>query len=55
MDPQYIIVCLLQLEESSESTECTPEEELAEKLRLKKLQEDADLELAKDAFGERLL
>ncbi|XP_041641406.1 eukaryotic translation initiation factor 3 subunit J-B [Cheilinus undulatus] len=29
----------------------TPEEQLAEKLRVKKLQEDADLELAKDAFG----
>lgn len=28
-----------------------PEEQLAEKLRVKKLQEDADLELAKDAFG----
>ncbi|XP_036951792.1 eukaryotic translation initiation factor 3 subunit J-B [Acanthopagrus latus] len=31
--------------------ELTPEEQLAEKLRVKKLQEDADLELAKDAFG----
>ncbi|XP_070758412.1 eukaryotic translation initiation factor 3 subunit J-B [Enoplosus armatus] len=31
--------------------EVTPEEQLAEKLRVKKLQEDADLELAKDAFG----
>ncbi|KAG7324004.1 hypothetical protein KOW79_012020 [Hemibagrus wyckioides] len=40
-----------QLEESKDSTECTPEEELAEKLRVKKLQEDSDLELAKDAFG----
>uniref|UniRef100_UPI0037E8481A eukaryotic translation initiation factor 3 subunit J-B n=1 Tax=Semicossyphus pulcher TaxID=241346 RepID=UPI0037E8481A len=29
----------------------TPEDQLAEKLRVKKLQEDADLELAKDAFG----
>ncbi|XP_029904182.1 eukaryotic translation initiation factor 3 subunit J-B [Myripristis murdjan] len=29
----------------------TPEEQAAEKLRVKKLQEDADLELAKDAFG----
>ncbi|KAK2853963.1 hypothetical protein Q5P01_006624 [Channa striata] len=31
--------------------ELTLEEQLAEKLRVKKLQEDADLELAKDAFG----
>ncbi|XP_073320691.1 eukaryotic translation initiation factor 3 subunit J-B [Pagrus major] len=31
--------------------ELTPEEQQAEKLRVKKLQEDADLELAKDAFG----
>ncbi|KAM7406055.1 hypothetical protein PAMP_000459 [Pampus punctatissimus] len=31
--------------------ELTTEEKLAEKLRVKKLQEDADLELAKDAFG----
>ncbi|XP_028291099.1 eukaryotic translation initiation factor 3 subunit J-B [Gouania willdenowi] len=31
--------------------ELTPEEQLADKLRVKKLQEDADLELAKDAFG----
>ncbi|XP_054627325.1 eukaryotic translation initiation factor 3 subunit J-B isoform X2 [Dunckerocampus dactyliophorus] len=29
----------------------TPEDQLAEKLRVQKLQEDADLELAKDAFG----
>lgn len=41
--------------ESKDSTECTPEEELAEKLRVKKLQEDSDLELAKDAFGEQHL
>ncbi|KAK3526173.1 hypothetical protein QTP70_017728, partial [Hemibagrus guttatus] len=40
-----------QLEDSKDSTECTPEEELAEKLRVKKLQEDSDLELAKEAFG----
>ncbi|TKS70221.1 Eukaryotic translation initiation factor 3 subunit J-A [Collichthys lucidus] len=32
--------------------ELTPEEQQAEKLRVKKLQEDADLELAKDAFVE---
>lgn len=34
-----------------EEQDLTPEEQLAEKLRVKKLQEDADLELAKDAFG----
>ncbi|XP_057185412.1 eukaryotic translation initiation factor 3 subunit J-A isoform X2 [Triplophysa rosa] len=39
-----------QLEESI-TNELTPEEELAEKLRVKKLQEDSDLELAKEAFG----
>ncbi|KAM4744699.1 eukaryotic translation initiation factor 3 subunit J-B [Anableps anableps] len=38
-----------EMEEKPE--ELTPEEQLAEKLRVKKLQEDADLELAKDAFG----
>uniref|UniRef100_A0A9J7YL67 Eukaryotic translation initiation factor 3 subunit J n=1 Tax=Cyprinus carpio carpio TaxID=630221 RepID=A0A9J7YL67_CYPCA len=41
----------LELEESKNSTALTPEEELAEKLRVKKLQEDSDLELAKEAFG----
>lgn len=35
-----------------QQAELTPEEQLAEKLRVKKLQEDADLELAKDAFGK---
>ncbi|KTG45033.1 hypothetical protein cypCar_00041771 [Cyprinus carpio] len=40
-----------RLEESKNSTALTPEEELAEKLRVKKLQEDSDLELAKEAFG----
>ncbi|XP_016406536.1 eukaryotic translation initiation factor 3 subunit J-A-like [Sinocyclocheilus rhinocerous] len=40
-----------QLEESKNSTELTPEEDLAEKCRVKKLQEDSDLELAKEAFG----
>ncbi|XP_060742929.1 eukaryotic translation initiation factor 3 subunit J-A isoform X4 [Tachysurus vachellii] len=40
-----------QLEESQDSKEYPPEEELAEKLRLKKLQEDSDLELAKEVFG----
>ncbi|XP_016342269.1 eukaryotic translation initiation factor 3 subunit J-A isoform X2 [Sinocyclocheilus anshuiensis] len=42
---------LKQLQESESSTELIPEEELAEKLRVKKLQEDSDLELAKEAFG----
>ncbi|XP_016133206.1 eukaryotic translation initiation factor 3 subunit J-A isoform X1 [Sinocyclocheilus grahami] len=37
-----------ELQESESSTELTPEEE---KLRVKKLQEDSDLELAKEAFG----
>ncbi|XP_031604571.1 eukaryotic translation initiation factor 3 subunit J-B [Oreochromis aureus] len=37
--------------EQQEEEQLTPEEQLAEKLRVKKLQEDADLELAKDAFG----
>ncbi|KAJ1179182.1 hypothetical protein NDU88_004418 [Pleurodeles waltl] len=32
--------------------ELTPEEQVAEKLRLKKLQEESDLELAKEAFGD---
>lgn len=30
----------------------TPEEQLADKLRLKKLQEESDLELAKETFGK---
>ncbi|KAI9514110.1 Eukaryotic translation initiation factor 3 subunit J-A [Dissostichus eleginoides] len=38
-----------ELEENEE--ELSPEELLADKLRVKKLQEEADLELAKDAFG----
>ncbi|NP_001085202.1 eukaryotic translation initiation factor 3 subunit J [Xenopus laevis] len=37
--------------ESSNLPEITPEEQLAEKLRQQKLQEDSDLELAKEAFG----
>ncbi|KAG9460736.1 hypothetical protein GDO78_019860, partial [Eleutherodactylus coqui] len=41
-----------RLEEPVEAVNLSPEEQLAEKLRLKKLQEDADLELAKEAFGE---
>lgn len=40
-----------RLDESTEKSDLTPEEELAEKLRVKQLQEEADLELAKDAFG----
>ncbi|KAJ8249184.1 hypothetical protein GJAV_G00232070 [Gymnothorax javanicus] len=40
-----------RLDESTEKSDLTPEEELAEKLRVKRLQEEADLELAKDAFG----
>lgn len=38
--------------EESKTDEQTPEDELAEKLRVKKLQEDSDLELANEAFGE---
>ncbi|XP_029282727.1 LOW QUALITY PROTEIN: eukaryotic translation initiation factor 3 subunit J-B [Cottoperca gobio] len=38
-------------EMDEDEEELTPEELLAEKIRVKKLQEDADLELAKDAFG----
>ncbi|XP_035538177.1 eukaryotic translation initiation factor 3 subunit J-B [Morone saxatilis] len=40
-----------ELQEMEQEKELSPEELLAEKLRVKKLQEDADLELAKDAFG----
>ncbi|XP_063170038.1 eukaryotic translation initiation factor 3 subunit J isoform X1 [Candoia aspera] len=40
-----------RLEASEESKEVTPEEQLADKLRLQKLQEEADLELAKETFG----
>ncbi|KAJ8343500.1 hypothetical protein SKAU_G00308290 [Synaphobranchus kaupii] len=39
------------LDESTEKSDLTPEEDLEEKLRVKQLQEEADLELAKDAFG----
>ncbi|KAM5172837.1 eukaryotic translation initiation factor 3 subunit J [Mantella aurantiaca] len=38
-------------ETESENVELSLEEQLAEKLRLKQLQEDSDLELAKEAFG----
>lgn len=40
-----------RLEEPEESKVLTPEEQLADKLRLKKLQEESDLELAKETFG----
>ncbi|XP_075877513.1 eukaryotic translation initiation factor 3 subunit J-B [Nelusetta ayraudi] len=40
-----------QMENTEPEQELTPEDEIAEKLRLKKLQEDSDLELANDAFG----
>nr|XP_020667857.1 eukaryotic translation initiation factor 3 subunit J isoform X2 [Pogona vitticeps] len=40
-----------ELEVSEESKELTQEEQLADKLRLQKLQEEADLELAKETFG----
>ncbi|XP_061615025.1 eukaryotic translation initiation factor 3 subunit J-B isoform X2 [Phyllopteryx taeniolatus] len=41
-----------ELKEKELEQEFTPEEQLTEKLRVQKLQEDADLELAKDAFGD---
>ncbi|XP_068586826.1 eukaryotic translation initiation factor 3 subunit J-B [Cebidichthys violaceus] len=41
----------LKKKELEDEEELSPEEQLAEKIRVKKLQEDADLELAKDAFG----
>ncbi|XP_033707510.2 eukaryotic translation initiation factor 3 subunit J isoform X3 [Tursiops truncatus] len=40
-----------RLEEPEEPKVLTPDEQLADKLRLKKLQEEADLELAKETFG----
>ncbi|XP_041965919.1 eukaryotic translation initiation factor 3 subunit J-A isoform X2 [Alosa sapidissima] len=40
-----------QLAELTQVMELTPEDELAETLHVKKLQEDTDLELASDAFG----
>ncbi|CAO2602361.1 Eukaryotic translation initiation factor 3 subunit J-A, partial [Lemmus lemmus] len=40
-----------RLEESEEPEVLTPEEQLADKLRLKKLQGESDLELAKETFG----
>lgn len=47
---QYLILSLYRMVFQQE--ELTPEEQLAEKVRVKKLQEDSDLELAKDAFGK---
>ncbi|KAL2790466.1 eukaryotic translation initiation factor 3 subunit J isoform 3 [Daubentonia madagascariensis] len=41
----------VKLEEPEEPKMLTPEEQLADKLRLKKLQEESDLELAKETFG----
>ncbi|XP_018541838.1 eukaryotic translation initiation factor 3 subunit J-B [Lates calcarifer] len=41
----------LKEKELEQQEQLTPEEQLQEKLRVKKLQEEADLELAKDAFG----
>ncbi|XP_059214129.1 eukaryotic translation initiation factor 3 subunit J-B isoform X2 [Centropristis striata] len=40
-----------QMKKELEDEELSPEDQAAEKLRVQKLQEDADLELAKDAFG----
>nr|CAG4644527.1 EOG090X0OQM [Lepidurus arcticus] len=40
-----------RLEEEEELNSLSPEERMAEKLRLQKIQEEADLELAKEAFG----
>ncbi|XP_043083550.1 eukaryotic translation initiation factor 3 subunit J-A isoform X1 [Puntigrus tetrazona] len=48
---QEELVKRIELQDSENSTELAPEDELAEKLRVKKLQEDSDLELAKEAFG----
>lgn len=42
---------LRKIKESAISENLSPEELLEEKLRLKKLQEEADLELAREAFG----
>ncbi|XP_067873750.1 eukaryotic translation initiation factor 3 subunit J-like [Heterodontus francisci] len=42
---------LKNLEKAAEPVELSAEEQLAEKLRLAKLQEQADLEVAKDTFG----
>lgn len=44
----FLASSFLRLQEE----QLSPEEQLAEKLRVKKLQEESDLELTKDAFGE---
>jgi len=40
-----------EMKKLEENRELTPEEQLEEKLRQQRLQEESDLELAKDAFG----
>ncbi|XP_073692279.1 eukaryotic translation initiation factor 3 subunit J-B [Garra rufa] len=40
-----------KVEDTAQSETLSPEEQHAERLRLKKLQEEADLELAREAFG----
>ncbi|XP_043100619.1 eukaryotic translation initiation factor 3 subunit J-B [Puntigrus tetrazona] len=40
-----------EMMETAKSENLSPEEQNAEKLRLKKLQEEADMELAREAFG----
>lgn len=42
----------LYTQETEINEKLSPEEQLAEKLRVKKLQEEADLELAREAFGK---
>jgi len=42
---------LKRMAEQEAARELTPEEEMAEKLKAQKMQEEADLELAKEAFG----
>ncbi|XP_029494899.1 eukaryotic translation initiation factor 3 subunit J-A [Oncorhynchus nerka] len=42
---------LLKKKLEEEEEELTPEQQLAEKLKVQKMQEEADLELAKEAFG----
>lgn len=43
---------LERLAEKEKEEEMTPEEKLAEKLRRQKLQEESDLRLALETFGE---
>jgi len=42
---------LQRLKEAEAARELTPEEEMAEKMKAQKMQEESDLELAKEAFG----